>query len=336
MMSAMRDLAELEIRTFGSFEEVEALERFELNAPLSPANYKRLYGDYHVLEKVRCCVQKENGKLCEEPHNHGWLAERVDGKLTLVGGDCAMKKFGADRRLATDLGHYRNEKNRKARIASLAEAIAAKHRRLDALSKIQADVKVLESRVRSITGQLGPLTIRRIQDMIRTRTFDVVVVATRRRTETDSKGNKKHEDRSFPYRLGALSALELATTGAFNTVYEGVNDIVRAYEVAGALIKESDLRRKSKLVETTSGRLQRYDPLIAEGQRLLALERVFFENDFTLFCFLSSDKNERNKAARLAMMRSGRSGEKIEPGEWLARHETYLKDKLQVRDVSIR
>lgn len=65
-MSAMPDLAELEIRTFGSFEEIEALVQFELNAPLGPANYKRLYGDYHVLEKVRCCVQKENGKLCEE------------------------------------------------------------------------------------------------------------------------------------------------------------------------------------------------------------------------------------------------------------------------------
>jgi len=332
----MLDLAEVEIRTFGSFEEVEALEQFELNAPLSPANYKRLYGDYHVLEKVRCCVQKENGKLCEEPHNHGWLAERVDGKLTLVGGDCAVKKFGADRRLATDLSHYLNEKNRKARIASLAEAIAVKDSRLDALSKIHADVKVLESRVRSITGQLGTLTMRRIQDMIRTRTFEVAVVATRRRTEIDSKGNKKHEDRSFPYRLGSLSALELATAGAFNTLYEGVNDIVRAYEVAGALVKEPNLRRKSKQVEATAGRLQRYDPLIAEGQRLLALERIFFENDFILFCFLTPDKNERTKAARLAMIRSGKGGEKIDPAVWLARHETYLKNQLQVQDVSIR
>nr|GEU28469.1 hypothetical protein [Tanacetum cinerariifolium] len=211
-MSALRDLAKLEIRTFGSFEEVEALEQFELNAPLSPANYKRLYGDYHTLEKVRCCVQKENGKLCEEPHNHGWLAERIDGKLTLVGGDCAVKKFGADRRLATDLSHYLNEKNRKARIVSLAEAIAAKDTRLDALRKIHADVKVLESRVRSFTGQLGTLTIRRIQDMIRTQTFEVVVVATRRRTETDSKGSSNPSAgnrRERQFRMNILTFREV-------------------------------------------------------------------------------------------------------------------------------
>src|SRR4051812_43279153 len=118
-MSALPNPADLEIRTFGSFEEIEALDQFEANAPLNPTNYKRLFGDYHLPEKVRCCVQKENGKLCEEPHNHGWLVECVDGKLTLVGADCGVNKFGADRRLLVDLSHYRNEKARKARIASL-------------------------------------------------------------------------------------------------------------------------------------------------------------------------------------------------------------------------
>src|ERR1700730_14017848 len=88
-----------EIRTFGTIEEIRALDLFEENAPLTPVNYKRLFGDYHLPEKVFCCVQKENGKLCKEPHNHGWLAERIDGILTLVGGDCGIKKFGADRRL---------------------------------------------------------------------------------------------------------------------------------------------------------------------------------------------------------------------------------------------
>jgi hypothetical protein len=335
-MSTPPNVSDLEIRTFGSFEEIQALDQFEANSPLSPANYKRLFGDYHLPDKVRCCVQKENGKLCEEPHNHGWLVERIDGKLTLVGGDCGVNKFGADRRLMVDLSHYQNEKSRKARIVSLSEALTAKAERLDALGRMQADVKALESRVRKITGQLGPLTMRCLQDMIRTRRYEVFVMATRRRTETDAKGRTKYEDSSFQHRLGTLAALELATAGAFNAVYDAVNDIVRAYEIAETLIKESDLRRKSKQIETTAGRLQRYATLIQDGQRLLELERNFFENDFFLFCFLSTDKNERAKAARLALSRSGKNTEKIEPGDWLSRRETNIKEQLQVHSISIR
>ncbi|MCO4856043.1 hypothetical protein MKD49_06050 [Herbaspirillum sp. WGmk3] len=334
-MSAQPNASSLEIRTFGSFEEIQALNQFEVNAPLNPANYKRLFGDYHLPEKVRCCVQKENGKLCEEPHNHGWLVERADGKLTLVGGDCGVNKFGADRRLMIDLSHYRNEKARQERIASLSEALTAKSERLGALGKMQADVKALESRMQKTTSQFGLLTARRLQDMVRTRRYEVFITATRQRTETDSNGHTTYENSSFQHRLGSLAALDLVTAGAFNALYDAVNDIVRAYELAETLIKEPDLRRKSKQVNAVAGRLQQYAGSIQEGQRLLDLERKFFENDFSLFCFLTKDKNERAKAAMLAMSRLGKKSEKIEPGNWLAKREANIKELLQVQSISI-
>ncbi|QNB06072.1 hypothetical protein G5S34_04295 [Herbaspirillum frisingense] len=153
--------------------------------------------------------------------------------------------------------------------------------------------------------------------------------------KTDSNGHTTYENSSFQHRLGSLAALDLVTAGAFNALYDAVNDIVRAYELAETLIKEPDLRRKSKQVNAVAGRLQQYVGSIQEGQRLLDLERKFFENDFSLFCFLTKDKNERAKAAMLAMSQLGKKSEKIEPGNWLAKREANIKELLQVQSISI-
>jgi hypothetical protein len=335
-MTAQPSLSNPEIRTFGTLEEIRALKHFVENAALNPSNYKRLFGDYHLSEKVRCCVQKENGKLCDEPHNHGWLAERLDGKLTLVGGDCGVNKFGADRRLMVDLNHYRNEKMRQARIASLSEAITAKTERIETLAKMRLDMKALEDRVRQVTSLLGTQVVRRLQDMVRTRHYEVVIKATKRREYLDPSGRTKYEDNSFQHVLGTLAGLELATNGAFAAVYDSVNDIVRAYQLAENLIAEPDLRHKSKEVNAVAGRLQRYEAVLQNGHRLLELERNFFGNDYFLFCFLSGDKIERTKAAKLAMLQTGKKSEQISPADWLSRRETIIKEQLEVHDISVR
>lgn len=330
------ELSALEIRTFSNIEEIRALEHFEENAPLLPANYKRLYGDYHLPEKVRCCVQKENGKLCEEPHYNGWLAERTDGKLTLVGIDCGVNKFGADRRLRDHINHYLNEKKRLERIASLSEAISSKMERIEALTKLKHDVKALESRVRQATNKMGIQTMRRLKDMIKARSYDVVITATIRREERGPDGRMKSESSSFQHRLGTLVGLELASTGTFNAVYDTINDIVRAYDQAEVLMKEPDLRRKSKQVNTVVNSLQEYERIFQEGLRLLDLEQNFFGNDFFLFCFLSADRDERIEAARIAMVRSGKNTEKMAPADWLLRREALIKEQLQAHVIAIQ
>lgn len=333
-MTNQTSLSLPEIRTFTSIEEIRTLADFEENAPLTVENYNRIYGDYHLAEKARCCVQKENGNLCEEPHNHGWIARRIDGKLTLVGSDCGVKKFGADRRLLNDLNHYRNEMQRRARVASLVEAISSKEIHLEALSKMRLDVKTLESRILQITAQFGPLLQRRLKDMVRTRRYEVVIKATKRREYIDPNGEKGYENSSFQHVLGSLAGLELITAGAFATIYEAVNDIVRAYQQAENLMTEPDLRRKSKDVNNVAGRLQRFGAVLQAGQRLIDLERSFLENDFFLFCFLTGDMTERVNAAKLAMGRA--KAEKMAPAEWLSRREALIRQQLQADNISVQ
>jgi hypothetical protein len=285
---------------------------------------------------VRCCVQKENGKLCDEPHIHGWLAERTDGTLTLVGGDCAINKFGADRRFKNDLNHYRNEKARLARIASLSEALANKDERLLALGAMRDEVKALQDRVRGITERLGETAQRHLRNMSKSRQYAVVINASKRRMGKDAKGRPKEEITTFQHTLGTLSGLELVSSGTFNTIFDAINAVVRAFDSAARLVAEPDLRRKSKEVDSVAGQLQRIDAILEDGRRVVGLGKHFFDNDFSLFCFLSTNTAERHVAARLAMAQVGRKELKILPAEWLSRHENFICQKLKVDSISIR
>lgn len=97
---------------------------------------------------------------------------------------------------------------------------------------------------------------------------------------------------------------------------------------------EPDLRRKTKEVNNVAGRLQRFGAVLQDGQRLIELERSFFENDFFLFCFLTGDTTERVKAAKFAMGRA--KAEKLAPAEWLSRREAVIKQQLQADSISVR
>jgi len=93
--------------------------------------------------------------------------------------------------------------------------------------------------------------------------------------------------------------------------------------------------KKSKEVESVAGRIQQYDRILQDGQRLADLEDIFLANDFQLLCFLSSDKAERIKAAKIAIRRSD-VRYKGDPDDWLSTKDNAIKQQLQVDAISIR
>jgi len=93
--------------------------------------------------------------------------------------------------------------------------------------------------------------------------------------------------------------------------------------------------KKSKEVESVVGRMQQYDRILHDGQRLADLEGIFLANDFQLLCFLSSDKAERIKAAKIAIRRSDVQ-HKGDPDDWLSAKDNAIKYQLQVDAISIR
>jgi hypothetical protein len=335
-MTAAHLSQHIDIRTFGSIEEIRALDNFVENDPLSKANYRRLRGDYHLPEEFGCCVQKDNGKLCGEPHKHGWVAELQDGTATIIGGDCAREKFGADSSLVADSHRYLNEKRRRERLATMIQLQPLKTERIARLGQLRISLMEVNKRIKNVTDALGPLVQRQLRDMVKTRRSEVMIDATRRRQYVDDDGKNREEKSTFTHVVGSLSGVDLTVSGAYSAIYDAINDIVRAYRRAEELEQDPDVVRKSKEVESVAGRLQQFDRVMQDGERLVDLERVFLANDFRLLCFLSRDDAERIMAAEVAMRLTDKGRRKDDPRGWLSAYENAIKHELQVDSISVR
>jgi hypothetical protein len=322
----------IEVRTFESMDEVrQCVPNFVEDNPLSKENYKRLLGDYNFAEEVSCCLLKENGKLCREGHKKGWVAELGDGSATIIGNQCAKKKFGAESKFIKDRSRYLNEQRLKRQLSALQCQMDERTTRLERLDDLRIKLQNLERRVSAVTSQLGSLTLWSLQRMHRSGRSEVNIRAVRFRESKAEDGRTTRERSAFSHSLGSLRGLDLVQSESFSTLYRGIKAIDWTYREADKL----PTKPKAKEVESLASRLNEYDRIVLDGNRLLALESDFFHNPFLLLCFLSTEKGERSKAAKIAMHQAGLSGSKADAKSWFAEQETALKEQLGVDAIEL-
>ncbi len=332
--SSLKDLP-IDIRTFHSYEQIcIEVDGFLRDHPISMQSYARIVGDYTLQDEARCCFQKESGKLCDTEHKRGWVARLKDGTATIIGNHCAEDKFGADSRLISDRSRYINEKKRLDRLITIQQLLAQQDERMARMAEMRKQILALEDRVKVITGSLGALVLRRLTDMIRTRRTEVAVTAVTNRPYVDAAGRNKTERSTFVQVLGEFAGVDLAARGTFIEFHDSINDIVRSYHRAAELVGLQDLPKRSKEVEVVAGKLQAFDRVEQEAERLLGLEEAFFGNNFVLLCFLTDNKDERQKAARVALRRQGNLSGRHDA--WLAEQERAIATQLNVDSIEIR
>lgn len=328
-MTQLKDL--IEIYTFATIEEIWSLDGFKHDNPIWKDNYEELLGDYNFDELVSCCFQKDNGRLCGEPHKWGFVARLKDGSVTMVGNHCATDKFGADARIRTDARKYLNEKKRQERLARLVELLEQKEERLTQVGTLRERLRQLRDRMNGITQELGPRTVRRLEEMVKTGRPDVMINAISYREYTDDDGQQKKERSSVPARLGVIAGLPVIGKESFQSIYSAIREVEQAYVRAEELPDNATATQIEKLVKEFND----IDRALIEGEKLFEAEERFLRNDFLLFCFLVDDKGERYKAARIAMDQAGDRGGRERVKEWLFQREKQLRENLKADRLEI-
>lgn len=95
-------------KLFTQFEDVQTRDRFTSDIGITLDNFHSLVGAYNFPGQVRCQVNS-TGNICGHHHNNGWLGVTKDGKEVLIGGDCAVKYFRADKRFSTQASQIKRE-----------------------------------------------------------------------------------------------------------------------------------------------------------------------------------------------------------------------------------
>jgi len=335
-MSARLQTALVHIQTFLNIEEVRGIPGFLQDHPLRIDEYDRLVGEYHFREQARCCIVEATGGVCHQGHNHGWVVRDKNDKVTIIGNDCARKKFGAESTFVRDSNLFLNEKRRRERLSTLIELMTTRHERLARLASTRESINSLDKRVKELTKCLGPLVMRSIHDMVKAGRSEVFISANKYRWDIDTEGKKKKEISKVRKSLGILDHLELGTNGAFNEVRDGINEIVRAFSEAVILEAELDVTKKGRGIDRVVTRLQDYDRVVQLGQELLNKEGRFWQNDFRLLCYLNRTPDERLKAASTALrFGKSKSRQKEDPSVWLSTYDEHIRKSLNADSIEI-
>jgi hypothetical protein len=321
--------AESTIVHFQTIEEVEGLRGFRRNNPLTIESYSRIRGWYHFPQKHRCCVERPSGELCRTEHNKGWVTEKKDGSLTIIGQDCANDKFGADPTVFKDLVLARNAIQAKLQAERLGVLLQRRDEFEAHLAKAATDVKAIRKRVDNFLAECGEKLRRKLTNMARTGNAVVAVDGIRLRP-FEEQGRSKTERSVIKHQLGSVDGLAVIPKEPFIRLSVSIEHVRAALRGANEL---ETLSRRT--VAALSVRLEQCDPLLRQVAEISILADKFFATQRLLFCFLTDDRGDRSKFARLAMREGGIDGGRDSAKEWIKEFEQTLSKELGVERIEL-
>jgi len=314
---------------FAVFEEIADLPGFLPDNPLTQENYKEIVGWYRLPEKRCCCVQRASGTLCATPHNHGWVARLRDGSITILGGDCAKEKFGADSTVFRDIGLAQNIRKAKEREDRVAQLVAEGVRYEAQLQDWITQLKTSRRGIDDFLCGIGEKFRSRIERMARTGKPDVVVEGEIVR-HYEERGRSKREIRVIKHRLGALAGLSAVSRPQFVTLVAEMAQIKAAFS---ELREGTKTGRKEKA--ELSARIEQCEPILTRGRLLNEAATRFLANSALLYCFLTDDRSERARLARIAMKEAGFDGNKDQAKGWLADRENQIRTQMRADRIRL-
>ncbi|WP_421534521.1 hypothetical protein [Pseudomonas marginalis] len=321
----------VEIRTFNTISEIEALPGFKKENPVSPKNYKHILGDYFFSDEVKCCLLKSNDKLCNEGHKWGFVAVLTDNSITLVGNDCAQTKFDGTSKLNADRTKYLNQKKYEEGLERLRTLVEQKDSALKEVVQVKSDLATVQARVHAMREKLGPQTMRHLESIARTGAYALSVTGVTIKEYTDKKGKIKTDRRTQRMTLGTIANTSFLLVERYRDVLQNLSDVKKAYDEAEKIeknvttLKLNALTKKMDVIE-----LARKSAL-----QLIEQEQKFAASDLSLLCYITSDKVERYKSAKYALEQANQDSGKEKAKEWFAERDRFFRNQLNVTKIEV-
>lgn len=320
----------IEIRTFQSWNEIQALPGFKEDNLVHKDNYAALVGDYELDEDVSCCMKNRAGGFCKRKHGWGFVVQLKDGTSSVVGNVCGNGTFDAESTLVKDKARYRNLKERQGNQRRIAELLQGKDEARAKIVDMRTRLLGLAALVEKQLAEFGPGCASQLRSLARGASGRVVVMGVRVRPYEEDGRTRTETDR-FHIPVGTLSGLRICRPELFREVQEGLRSVALAFDKAAAFdesVKTSDLARVASAIAD----LPR---VLAKGQELIDAEATFMAGDWRPLPFLVRDISDRSKLARIALTHGGSPVGRERAKEWLQQWEAQLREQNGVNRLEI-
>ena len=110
-----------------------------------------------------------------------------------------------------------------------------------------------------------------------------------------------------------------------------MREVERAYDDAAHITSNIKL----SILEHLTSAIGDIDRIAISVADLVAQEHTFLTNDLALLCFLTPDKAERYKTARVVLEELGHDAGKDKAKDWLADKDREIREALSAEKIEI-
>jgi hypothetical protein len=292
------------MKIYKTFDEIKSDPKFKPDNPVDKTNYKSLVGHYTFPagQEIQCCVRKPNGNPCDTKHRIGWVPALTDGTITVIGGTCARKKFGADSSVVRDIVAATKTINREIDLVRLKELLQGRDAKLQKVQAAYKTAQEVRGNLDAIRDELGEPAWRRLIGMSRTGngTVSVTGVVDAKR---DDKGRVIRDRESTNILVGRISNTEVCHPYRFANLIESL----RKTAVALKIEEEAVANMKAKELKALLTTLEEQPRLLEDIKGLGTAVKGFLDNDFTPLAFTTTIDAEKVRIIQVAAKRRGRA-----------------------------
>lgn len=317
----------MDFRTLNSIEQVRSMPGYRADNPVQQHNYKTLAVDYQFKAQERCCYLRDDGSLCRQLHNHGYVVQLADNSITIIGNDCANRYFDAESQFTKDRALFANQKRRQESLLRLKELLADKKDRMEVLRNLDQQVRRLQTQMTAFESAIGTQCMNRLRTMAKNSRREVTAAGIRIRPYVED-GVQRQEHTEITVTIGALQGISIIRPGAMSAISERVRAIVRAFHKAEQTVDHATPRDLENLVTSLSD----FASLTNNCAELQEAAQAFWSNDLSVLSFLIDDPATRIKIIQHALNGTNANHAK----RWLTRKEQELKATYRVDKIEVR
>lgn len=319
-----------------SYLELSEIPNFIEDNTITPDNFVNVVADYEIREReLKCCLSDNNGR-CGQKHFHGYVIKIKDDSLSVMGKDCAERKFGAHGNIHEGISYYKKSREIQEKLGKVEDFVINVDEYLVRLRKIQENVKDIYKFYSEISLLIGNSNVDELKKRYKTQK-NIIEVKTYRlgESEPDDEGIENliylstHTIGFIP-NLSLFDDRELEVYNKKITkLSEALMDGVRTSKQLHNNFKftPAQLKKRISIILSQLNDFDKFEISIKEVQMELS---NFLKADLTALCYLTDDDRASFRMAEYVL---GKKGLNLKPSEFMRQLEIKYSEKYRCHRV---
>ncbi|WP_454913758.1 hypothetical protein [Stutzerimonas chloritidismutans] len=315
---------EMEVREYKEIEELKAIEGFQPDAPFTQDDYQKIIGEYHLLNKVKCCLLKKNHP-CATEHNYGFVIRLKNGIATLIGNSCANDNFEAATALRKDINSFRAAKTRRQKLEQIKNVLNNENEIIALLKSSEKTLKDAQKTTSIISQEIGSETTKKLREMSSTRNNSVQIALARTKTSINEKTKERESHTTkFSATIGFIAGCEIFNTSSWDTLQRSINKLRDALSKA-KLTQANPKSFSNQKINSVALELNEISNLELLSKNMSEANLAFKNNNPLLLGYITENKIEKLNAAKYSLKLSEKLSGKNQARALIEQFETKLK-----------